>query len=224
MIKFKNLISLNCLIYLGIMSPCLAQFRPDRPTFFEDGQRLMEQEIRRLERQQANSESNRQALEHPSQLLTIDDGTLRWQKHLFRDGGFSVWMPEGTRSEETVTIKTDAGNIDFEVVGAHPKSLRFIAAYSEENQDLSKLGNSEAILSSIRDGIIAETNFKLLQESPLNFESYNGTALKMKNEQEIINFRIYLINQKVYVLAAGSKNGDYEKDITSFFDSFRLLQ
>ena len=224
MINFNNLISLIYLISLGITTPVLAQFSPDRPTFFEDGQRLMEQEIRRLERQQTNPESNRQSLEHPAQLLTIDDGTLRWQKYLFRDGGFSVWMPQGAHSEETVTIKTDAGNIDFEVFGTHPKSLRFIAAYSQDNQELSKLGNSEEILSSIRDGIITETNFQLVRQRPQNFESYKGTALKMKNDREIINFRIYLINKKVYVLAAGSKNGNYEGDMTSFFESFRLLQ
>jgi hypothetical protein len=133
-------------------------------------------------------------------------------------------MPQGIQSEETVTIKTDAGNVDFKVFATQPKSLRFIAAYSEEDQDLSKLGNSDAILTSIRDGIIAETNFELLAEKPFSFESYNGTLLTMKNEKEIINFHLYLIDKKVCVLAAGSKNGDYQEDINSFFNSFRLLK
>lgn len=223
--KFLYFLSFISLISLNISTPSLAQFRPDRPTFFNDGQILMEQEIQRLQQQQTNVEINQQQIEHPSQLLTINDGKLIWEKYIFRDGGFSVWMPQGIQSQETVTLETQAGNIDFQVVAIQPKSLRFVAAYSE-NQNLSQLGNSEQILASIRDGIITKTNFNLVQEKPINFQSYNGILLEMENinDKEDITFQIYLINQKIYVLAVSNKSNDYEKDITNFFNSFRLLQ
>jgi glucose/arabinose dehydrogenase len=222
-LKCFQLISLIGCTSLVFSSPCLAQFRSDRPTFFEDGQRLMEQEILRLQQQQTTGQQNQQQLEHPSQLLTIDDGQLRWQKYLFRDGGFSVWMPQGIQSNEIVTLETKAGLVDFEVFATHPQSLRFIAAYSED-KDLSELGNEQEILEAIKNGIITKTNFELKQEKPTTFDSILGLSLEMQNEQETIYFQIYLVDQKVYVLAVGNKNGGYEEEITSFFDSFRLLK
>jgi hypothetical protein len=221
-LKCFPLISFISCATLIFSSPCLGQFSPDRPTFFQDGQRLMEQEIRRLQQQQNTAQQNQQQVEHPSQLLTIDDGQLRWQKYLFRDGGFSVWMPQGIQSNEIVTLETKAGSVDFEVFATHPKSLRFIAAYSED-KDLSELGNNQEILKAIKNGIITKTNFELKQEKPITFDSIPGLLLEMQDGQETIFFQIYLVDQKIYVLAVGNKNGGYEEEIMGFFDSFRLL-
>ena len=211
-------------IILIFANPCFAQFRPDRPTFFEDGQRFMEQEIRKIEAQQQNAETNKQALEHPSQLLTINDGKLSWQKYIFRDGGFSLWMPSGVTSEETVTIETSKGDMEFEVFATHPKSLRFIAAYSH-SPNIAKFDSSEAILTAVKNGIIKETNFQLLTNKEIDFSGHLGQYLVMQdnNEKEIVYFHVYVINKQVFVIAAGTKSNIYENDINSFLDSFRLL-
>lgn len=223
MLKYLQLFSLISCTSIVFTHPCLAQFRPDRPTFFDDGQRLMDEEIRRLQQQQTSPEQNIKPVEHPSQLLTIDDGQLRWQKYLFRDGGFSVWMPQGIQSNEVISLETTKGNIDFEVFATQPKSLRFIAAYSEP-KNLPSLGNNQEILELVKKGIIAQTNFELEQEKSISFESSPGVLLEMKNNQETIYFQIYLIKEKVYVLAVNTKNNDYQEDIKGFFDSFRLLK
>jgi hypothetical protein len=224
MYKIKQIIILITGINLSLINPCLAQFRPDRPTFFQDGQRFMEQEIKRLEAQQKNIEINQQNIEHPSQLLTINDGKLSWQKYIFQDGGFSVWMPSGLNSEETVNLETSAGEIPFEVFATHPKSLRFIAAYSN-SPNITKIGNSEAILTAVKDGIIQRTNFQLLTDQEIEFSAYPGKYLVMQDptNNEVIYFNLYVINNKVYVIAAGTKTSGYEQDIRSFLDSFRLL-
>lgn len=221
------LTKINLLAVIGVTSlvftnPCLAQFRPDRPTFFDDGQKFMDQEINRLQQQQTTIEQNQTNIEHPAQLLTIDDGQLQWEKYLFRDGGFSVWMPQGIQSNETNSLVTKVGNIDFQVFATQPKSLRFIAAYSED-QKLSQLGNDAEILEAIKQGIITKTNFQLAQEKPIKFDSSQGILLEMKNGQETIYFQIYLINSKVYVLAVDNTTNGYENEINNFFNSFRLL-
>lgn len=221
--KISLIIGLN----LALINPCLAQFRSNRPTFFEDGQRFMEQEIRKLETQQQNSNTNntnQQSVEHPSQLLTINDGKLSWQKYIFREGGFSLWMPSGISSEETVNIETPAGEVPFEVFATHPKSLRFIAAYSD-SPNITKIGNSEAILTAVKNGIVQETNFKLLTDKEIGFSGYPGQYLVMQDQtnNEIIYFNVYVIDNKVYVVAAGTKSNGYDQDINSFLDSFRLL-
>jgi hypothetical protein len=215
--------SLVLLPLFAFMAPSLAQFRPDRPTFFEDGQLYMEKEIRRIQDQVNKPAQNQDDVEHPSQLLTIDDGKLKWQKYISRDGGFSIWIPQAIQSEETVILNTKKGDIEFEVLATHPQSLRFISAYSKGN-NLSKLGDTQTILNLVKDGLIIKTNFDLIKEEPITYQSYIGKSLTMKKDQEIINFHVYFINNKIYVLAVNRKTDAYSEEITSFFDSFRILK
>lgn len=206
-----------CFLSLTSILPALAQGRLGRPEFFQEGQRLMEEEIQRLQRQQP------QGTEHPSQLLTVDEGKLRWQKAIFREGGFSVWMPEGIQSQEKVVLDTPEGPISFAVFATHPQTLRFIAAYSEPLAP-AQLEASQTLLSAVRDGIIARTNFKPAGEREISFQQHPGRALSLEGGQETIAFRIYAIDRRVYVLAASERaTGGPAPDVASFFDSFRLL-
>ena len=215
--------TLLLLVTVGTALPAIAQI--DRPSFFRDGQQLMEQEIQRMQRQQEQQQSSPQeTLEHPSELLTINERSLNWQKFIFRDGGFSVWMPEGVRSEETVVLDTIAGKLPFEVFTSNLPSWRFVAAYSEDLK-LSKLADSQAILVSVRDGIVQETKFKLTGDRDISWNNYSGKELTMQDGTETIAFRVYLIGKKVYVLAAGQKNAaGLSEDAVSFFDSLRMLK
>lgn len=213
----KSVIILSCCYYpLGQL---LAQGGFDRPTFFRDGQRLMEQEIQRL--QQQSSPNN---IEHPSQLLTIDTEQIRWQKIVFRDGNFSVWMPQGVQSSETVIISIGENNLSFEVIATHPQNYRFVAAYSD-SLNPEQMYDSEQLLNQVKQGIIKETNFTLLADESITWNQYRGKKLTMKDEDELISFRVYLINSKVYVLAArqNHNNQNTSENIVSFFESFRVL-
>ncbi|MDJ0508611.1 MAG: hypothetical protein QNJ64_05055 [Crocosphaera sp.] len=213
----KILIIFACFYYP--IGQTLAQGRFDRPNFFRDGQRLMDQEIQRLQQQSETSN-----IEHPSQLLTIDTGELRWQKLLFRDGNFSVWIPQGIQSNETVNISLGENNLSFEVLASHPQNYRFVAAYSDIlNRD--QIINPEELLIQVRDGIVQETNFTLMTDESFTWQQYRGRNLTMKDEDELISFRVYLIDNRVYVLAGGQKNqtANVPEIIVSFFDSFRLL-
>jgi len=223
--QFKIISSLLLLGSFTAITPALAQFQSDRPSFFRDGYDLMNREIQNLQQQQKNSTTTP---EHPQQdqLLTIQQGPLQWQKYLFRDGGFSIWMPSGIQSSENVVLETGMGEIAFEVFATHPQDSRFVAAYSE-NLEPDKLTNTEELLAAIRDGIITKTKYELTQENPVNFEEYSGTELTMKDESagEIITFRVYLIGDRVHVLAVSQKNVDgVSEDVVNFFNSFRLLQ
>lgn len=221
--SFKITGTLLLLVTVGSAIPALAQI--DRPSFFRDGQQLMEQEIQRMQRQEEQQPSSPQeALEHPSQLLTINEGSLNWQKFIFRDGGFSVWMPEGVRSQETVVLDTIVGQLSFEVLTSNLPSWRFVAAYSGDLAS-SSLPASQALLASIRDGIVQETKFKLISERDISENNYSGKELTMQDGNETIAFRVYLIGTRVYVLAAGQKNANgVSEDAVSFFDSFRMLK
>jgi hypothetical protein len=201
------------------ITPAFAQRDLDRPSFFRDGQQMIEQEIQRLERQNSSEPSNR-----PSSPLTIDSRELQWQKFIFRDGGFSLWMPEGMQSEETVMLDTNAGEIAFKVFATHPKPYRFLAAYSN-SLDPDRVQNPETLLNSIRDGIIAETNFKLKSDRAITWQQYSGKQLNLQGEDETITYKVYLIEQRIYLLAVGQKNTEeISSEAVNFFDSFRLLE
>ncbi|MGK7879844.1 MAG: hypothetical protein AB4060_07055 [Crocosphaera sp.] len=197
----------------------LAQGRFDRPSFFRDGQRSMEQEIQRLQEQ-----SSPDNVEHPSQLLTIETEELRWQKVVFQDSNFSVWIPQGLQSSETVIISLGESNLSFEVVASHPPNYRFVAAYSHR-LDPNQIKNSEQLLNQVKEGIVKETNFNLLTDENIVWQQYNGKKLTMIDEDELISFRVYLINDRVYILAGGQSynNQSISENIVSFFDSFRIL-
>jgi hypothetical protein len=151
----KRQATLILLIVLGIASPGATQGRVDRPFFFQEGQYQLDQQIQKLQRQQREPKPQ-QKPEVPSSLLTIDDGTLRWQKYLFKDGGFSVWMPTAIQSQETKVLETSIGKVSFDVFATQPKSFRFIAAYSEPIQS-QKIKDSKQFLESMRDSIVQET-------------------------------------------------------------------
>jgi hypothetical protein len=220
---FNYLVPAFLLVTLALIVPVKAQFRPDRPTFFQDGYDQMQREIQNLQQQQ-QQQTPQQSLEHPSQLLTINNGDLSWQKYIFRDGGFSVWMPEAIQSNETVVLDTNLGQISFEVFATHPQSLRYVTAYSQP-LDSKLLSNPQNLLEAVREGIIAKTQYKLKDDQILTQESYPARQLSMENQGEMITFRLSIINQRVYVLAASQKEtNQIAQDVQNFFNSFRLLQ
>lgn len=224
--KLILILGLGGLIDSYSLSPSLSQGRLDRPTFFRDGQERMEKEIQRLQQQPVTPDSPN--LEHPSQLLTIDEGQLSWQKYLFQKGGFSVWMPQGLQSEEVINLNTSIGELSFEVFASHPSSSnfsksRFIAAYSNPLNS-TQLTNIMAVFEAVKQGILEKTNFQLIQENSSQFSTYEGQELVLKGDEEIITFRVYLINSKLYILAVGRPDQNHlSQEIISYFNSFRLL-
>lgn len=216
------LMSFLLLIAAVTVSPVRAQFRTDRPTFFREGYDQMQQEIQRIQRQQ-QEEAPQQLLEHPSQLLTINNGELRWQKYIFREGGFSIWMPEAIQSNEVVVLDTDLGKISFEVFASHPQNLRYVTAYSYI-LDAPVLSNPEALLLAVKRGVIARTQYQLKDDREIRWEKHPGRQLSMENQGEMITFRIYVIDKRIYVLAASQKEtNEIAKNVQEFFDSFRIL-
>jgi hypothetical protein len=131
-------------------------------------------------------------------------------------------MPEGMQNEETVTLNTSAGELEFKVFATHPKPYRFLAAYSKL---LDPVPNQETLLDSIGDGIIAKMNFKLKSDPAIAWQQYTGKQLNLQGEDETIIYRMYLIGQRVYLLAVGQKSvEEVSSEAINFFDSFQLLE
>lgn len=185
--------------------------RDNRPEFFEKGRLQMEQEIKQLEAQ------------NPKPVLTIEAGPVQWQNIIFQEGGFSIWMPAGTMTEETEVIETDSGNIKFKVFATHPESARFIVAYSDLLEQ-KQLVNQQRILDNLRDKIVNLKEFKITQDRRYNLSDYPGKEFSLENATETITFRIYLIDKRLYIIGASEteKNNQMPGAVENFLDSFQL--
>ena len=185
----------------------------DRPDFFKQGDELLEQEIRRLQDKKPDSVLN----------ISPQPSSAAWHPLLFQEAGFSIWLPQGVFSEETIALEIPTEPIEFEVFSSHPPSEQFLVAYSP-NLASERIKNPEAILKQVSNEIINETKFKLIQERSINLGKYQGKELQLQDNSETITFRIYLIEQRLYVLGASQQIEQYQKEKKLiFFNSFRLL-
>ncbi len=195
--------------------PAIAQFRVDRPDFFEDGQRQFEQEIRQLEQQQ-----------QPKTLptLTVDTGAWRWSRVVLRDGGCAVWLPAGPLAQESETVETPEGAIHFDAIASHPPNARFVIAASEP-LDPALLAAPDALLTRARDRLLARAaNFELSGSRDITFKGYAGRDFMLASDTEQLTFRLLLANDRLYVLAASQdRAGANLEAIATFFGSFELL-
>lgn len=184
----------------------------DRPDFFERGNQQFEREVRRMEQQ------------NPDPVLTIQGDRLSWHRFIFRDGGFTIWMPLGTVSEETEVLETSNGTLKFKVLATNPPSSRFITAYSEE-LNTGQLQDRELLLSAVRDRLLSKASgFDLQGDQPLILDGRIGKEFTLQSEDETITFRVYLIEKRLYILGASQQSiGEISPQVITFFDSFQLL-
>lgn len=201
-------------------STLIAQFRPDRPDFFEEGSFQFEQEIQRLEQQQTNP------------ILTVEDDLQQWQPLILRQAGISVWLPQGVASQETKTLETNNGTLSFSVVTVTSGGSRFVTAYSDPLME-ADLANSDTLFASVRDAVVENTAFELESDRPLDSDSLTtpievGRELTLSDGDETITFRLYLANQRLYVLGVSQPDvSDSETELSEaallFFDSLQFL-
>ncbi len=185
----------------------------DRPDFFRRGDEQLEQEIRNFQQRQ------------PDSILNISPQTpsSSWHPLLFQEAGFSIWMPEGVFSEENITLKIPTEPIEFELFSSRPLSEQFLVAYSD-NLASERLKNPGGLLEQLRDEIINKTKFQLTQERSIALGKYSGKEFSVEDNSESITFRIYLIEQRLYVLGVSQKTEEKQLERTAiFFNSFRLL-
>ncbi len=182
----------------------------NRPDFFDKGRLQMEQEIKQLEQQ------------NPQPILTIESGQIQWQNIIFKEGGFSIWMPAGTMTEETEIIETEKGKIKFKVFASHPASARFVVAYSEILNS-QQLANKQNILPNFQKKIVDVTGFELSSDRSYNLGDIPGREFILKNDTETITFRIYLVGQRLHIIGASEieKDNQIAGAVVTFLDSFK---
>jgi hypothetical protein len=189
----------------------IAQFGRGLPDFFEQGDRQFEREVDRLNQPQTDPN------------LTIQSTGEQWRPIVSQAGKFSIWLPPGVMSEETKTLAIAAQSMTFNVVASQAEGARFVVAYGDlpTNQPLS----DQAVFTALRDGVIAQTKFKVVNEKPITLGDWAGQEWQMSQANETITYRVYRVQQRVYLLAAKQPGtiANQPNSIDTFFRSFKLL-
>lgn len=198
-------------IHYQRLQQVVAQFGRGLPDFFEQGDRQFEREVDRLN--QPNTDPN----------LTIQSTGAQWRPIVSQAGKFSIWLPPGVMSEETKTIAIAAQSVTFNVVASQAEGARFVVAYADlpSNQTLS----DQAVFAAIRDGVSAQTKFKVVSENSITFGQWTGQEWQLSQANETIIYRVYRVQQRVYLLAAKQPGTgtNQSNSVDTFFRSFKLL-
>ncbi|HEY9641458.1 MAG TPA: hypothetical protein V6C57_13305 [Coleofasciculaceae cyanobacterium] len=199
------LLAVNIAVSQAIASNIFGQ-----PDFFDEGQEQLEREINRLQQQQ------------PNLTLPVEPSPQQqWQPLVSRAGGFAVWMPPGTMTEETKILETSIGTLKFDVLASNLDAERYVAAYAPyegEDQD------ADTILTALNDAIASRTKFNVKSNRAISLGNYSGRELILASSDQQITLRTYLVQRQLYVLGASGSDSHDNAKIATFFNSFQLLK
>ncbi|KKD38319.1 MAG: hypothetical protein WAN66_24095 [Limnoraphis robusta] len=199
---------------LSMISPTTAQYRPDRPTFFSDGDRKLDQEIQRLDhpsKQQQEPILRFEQAQNPGQPLTQLPGNV------------IVAMPGASPSERREILDTLGGKLEFTVLATRQSNSQFTVAYSLPLTS-TRLGEPQTLFNQIRDSYIKGRPVQLVGERNISLQRYPGREVNLSSSRGTHQFRLYLVQQRVYILGVSKAKdgGAATPDISQFFNSFQL--
>lgn len=191
--------------------PARAQLFPERPTFFEEGNRQLEREIQTL---QESSPSH--------SVLTINSGGWQWQKFVSTEGDFSIWMPNEEIDRWSWEIPTSIGILKLTAVDIENPDYFFMAASSQSNPSLLNI-SPEALLAEVRDRLVAIYGMTPTRETEISLANYPGRELIWIEDDEANRVHFYKIRDRVYILGVGLESAEELSQTGQIFlDSFEL--
>ncbi|WP_239005451.1 hypothetical protein [Gloeothece citriformis] len=160
----------------------------------------------------------------PSDVIPVRSESNAWQFIIFREGNSSFWMPPGVLTQETVSLDTPLGEVNFRTLASNTDDRRYVAAYADSLTS-EQLQDPLVLLTAIRDKVAPPNEFELKQERSITINDFPGRELTFENAEEIITMRVYLVNQKVYALGVRyPKSNPLPRQTRAFLNAFALLE
>ena len=139
-------------------------------------------------------------------------------------GKFSILMPD----EEILDTTPVKGEMHENVestkmyLSIHETNV-FMVSYADLKNDVTQIPLRE-LLDSALQGML-EDGKKLLSQQNITLGAYPGREIKLWDEKEGITFtgRVFIVNQRMYMLLVGSDKNPQVSDVRKFFDSFQLM-
>ncbi|BAZ15487.1 hypothetical protein NIES4071_73590 [Calothrix sp. NIES-4071] len=147
-----------------------------------------------------------------------------WKTFSPDEGKFSILMP----SEEISDMAPDKTEMHSGVkstkmyMSIHEQNV-FMVSYADFNNDLTQASSSELLDSAVQG--MLDDGEKLLSQQNLTLGAYSGREIKLWDEKQGITLtgRIFIVNQRMYMLLVGGKENPQVSDTNKFFNSFRLM-
>ncbi|MEM9543245.1 MAG: hypothetical protein AAGA60_27615 [Cyanobacteria bacterium P01_E01_bin.42] len=207
-----NLIAIAAFfLFWGFPLPVKAQFFPEHPTFFDEGNRQLEREIETLRESSS-----------PNSLLTINSGGWQWQQFVSVEGDFSIWMPEEEIESRSWEIPTSIGILKLTTADIEGADYFFRVASSQPHPALVNI-SPEALLSEVRDRLVEIFGMTPTRETEIDLADSPGRELVWIEAERASIVRFYQVGDRVYVIGVGL-DGETALSQTgrAFLNSFEL--
>ena len=149
-----------------------------------------------------------------------------WKPFSSPEGGFTVLMP-GTPTLEQETINDpQLGSVNLNgFIGERPDEAIYMVVYADlpSNVVLTP-DDADTLLQSLIREFSNDPGDRLLNQQTINLGNYPGKEVKVEHIGGVTGrYRIYLVNQRLYVLGVVTSKEQYlQKSIQGFLDSFQL--
>ncbi len=148
-----------------------------------------------------------------------------WKRFSPDEGKSSILMP----GEEISDMTPDKSEMHEGVestkmyLSIHETDV-FMVSYADFNNDVTQIPSSQLLDFAVQG--MLEDGTKLLSQENINLGAYSGREIKLWDEKEgiFLTGRVFIVNQRLYMLLVGSDKNPQTSDVTKFFDSFELMQ
>lgn len=159
----------------------------------------------------------------PNDVIPVQQESRSWQFIIFREGGFSFWMPPGVLSEEKVSIETTLGELDFRTLASDSEDRRYVVGYASSLTE-EQIKEPNILLNAIRDRVAPKEAFKLTKQTAIKLDKYSGQELEFKDGEETIIMRVFLVGNRVYALGIRYPNtAPKTRETRAFLNALQLL-
>jgi len=140
-------------------------------------------------------------------------------------GNFSIDIPG---KPQFITLPTTLVNNKLNIFSfsTSTPSVVYAVSYFDLPKEVIVKNVAKIFFDAIRDSTTIKDNSKVIEESSINFEKHSGRFFKLKkNTGAIINTKLYLVNQRLYIISVTMVDGQETKSelADKFLNSFELL-
>lgn len=151
-----------------------------------------------------------------------------WQEFKHEAGNFAVMMP-GKPIEVSQTVDSQIGKVPIYSFTARGGTLNYLAMYAEYPIALDTPEAAKTSLNGARDLMLNNRNGKLISETDISYGKYPGREVKAQLDGGIMRLRVYIVNQRMYLLMVMAPGDDKSKQLESkkaedFLGSFKFLR
>ncbi len=160
--------------------------------------------------------------------------TSDWFLLKSEDQGYQIEFPKEP-SENVQTVNTEAGPVDMHIhmldlsKKEEDSNLIYLSSYAQYPDTLVHSDRKEQLAGFFKetiDGLVSSIDGKRLDEKMVQLGEYQGKEVKInfQDGMAIIRIRVYLVENRVYMLQVVTKTeNDSNESISRFMNSFALI-